>query len=131
MKDNASQAANNNADGNTKSSTETGVNVSVEVPTESSPKPDAKMESEVKETQQAQNIEPEKIDNRVVTIDKSRLDVIISTLIKETDDFTVSALENVYSKLIRIIWECRESWDKSDTLTQIESYVDKLSKRHI
>lgn len=114
-----------------KISIETNVTVPVESSSDAVSQPDANVVSQIKDNNQAQITEPKKIDNRVVTLDRSHLDTIISTLITETDDFTVSALENVYSKLIRIIWDCRESWDKSDTLSQIESYVNKLSKRNI
>jgi len=73
---------------------------------------------------------PSKIeDTRVVTLSKTRLDDVVSSLIKETDDFSVTALENIYSKVIRIIWEDRQSWDKSETLSHLESYIGKLDKR--
>ncbi|SMN22396.1 similar to Saccharomyces cerevisiae YGR270W YTA7 Protein that localizes to chromatin and has a role in regulation of histone gene expression [Maudiozyma saulgeensis] len=72
---------------------------------------------------------PKQEDTRIVTLDKTRLDEVISSLIKETDDFTVTALENIYSKVIRIIWENRQSWDKSETLAHLESYISKLNKR--
>ena len=116
---------------NGKMSTEAHITEPMEPSAEAAPKPDTNIESHIEESLPIPTIEPKKIDNRVVTLDKSRLDALITTLINETDDFTVSALENVYSKLIRIIWDHRESWDKSDTLSQIESYVNKLSKRNV
>ena len=89
---------------------------------------DAKMTEETNvETEESQP-EPRPVDNRVVTIDEHSIEIIIGSLIEKTDDFTVSALEAVYARLIKIVWQGRHDWDKAETLSRIQLYVDKLRK---
>lgn len=84
--------------------------------------------AEVTEPSTSQQLEtkPRPIDNRVVTIDNNMVDNILNQLIEKTDDFTVSALELVYARLIKIAWQNRQEWDKTETLSRIQSYVEKL-----
>ncbi|GAV53817.1 hypothetical protein ZYGR_0AK03190 [Zygosaccharomyces rouxii] len=57
--------------------------------------------------------------SKELKIDESALNSAIMLLVKETEGYTISRLQEIYSRLVDIAWEDRFSWDKSRTIEKI------------
>lgn len=57
--------------------------------------------------------------SKELKIDENALTSVISLLVEETEGYTVSHLQEIYSRLVDIAWEDRFSWDKSGTIEKI------------
>lgn len=68
------------------------------------------------------------VDNREITMNEAHLNSIITKLLAQTDDCVVFELEQIYAKIMRIVWETRLEWDKSATLSRLDSYIQNLNK---
>lgn len=85
----------------------------VEPEAQSEPEPESEPESELEP-------EPEFV------YDESRALSLISALEKNTQNFTVEKLEEVYASIANVIWNNRLSWDKTDALDQLEGLIKTL-----
>ena len=61
-----------------------------------------------------------------VGVDISAVEELIEDLSLKTDKCTVSELEQIYSKAVRIIWNNRAQWEKSDTVEKLREFIAKL-----
>ncbi|CAR27823.1 ZYRO0D07414p [Zygosaccharomyces rouxii] len=62
--------------------------------------------------------------SKELKIDESALSTVIKLLDKETEGYTVSRLQEIYSRLVDVAWEDRFSWDKSGTIEKILHIVN-------
>ncbi|CCE65572.1 hypothetical protein TPHA_0L02210 [Tetrapisispora phaffii CBS 4417] len=64
------------------------------------------------------------VDDRVVIVDSSAMNDIMDKLIKISDGFTVSQLEELYAEIVDIVWEDRDKWEKANTISKIKKYLN-------
>ena len=58
-------------------------------------------------------------------IQQSRINELLHSLERMTQNATISNLEEIYSHMINIIWEDRFKWDKTDTINKLIDFTDK------
>ncbi|KAL3233390.1 ATPase histone chaperone YTA7 [Nakaseomyces bracarensis] len=61
-----------------------------------------------------------------VTLNENVLSTILKSLLERTDSYTVNQMEELRSKIMRIIWEEREVCDKEVALQRIEDLISLL-----
>lgn len=64
--------------------------------------------------------------NEEFVINEEVLRAIVQALEERTDGYTVSKLEELYSKVVDIAWTDRFLWDKSGTTTKILHFIDNI-----
>ncbi|CDF90491.1 related to YTA7-26S proteasome subunit [Zygosaccharomyces bailii ISA1307] len=59
-----------------------------------------------------------------LTIDEESLSSMVLLLIEKTEGYTVSRLEELYSRIMDLAWADRFLWDKSGTITNILHFIN-------
>lgn len=82
-----------------------------------------KVESEPKsESESEPESEPEPEPEFIY--DNSKIESLITALERQTQNFTVEKLEEVYSSIANVIWNNRLAWDKTETIIQLEELIN-------
>ena len=61
-----------------------------------------------------------------VEVDISAVEELIEDLALKTDKCTISELEQIYSKAVRIIWDGRTEWEKGETVEKLREFITDL-----
>lgn len=66
-----------------------------------------------------------KLQNEVI-VNEEQLRLIVDILVKKSDGYTVTKLQHMYSKIVRIVWADRFLWEKSKTVESIIKYIKSM-----
>ncbi|KAK5779064.1 hypothetical protein RI543_002948 [Arxiozyma heterogenica] len=71
------------------------------------------------------NLSEENNYEKEIIVQQSKVDELLNSLERITQEATISNLEEIYSHMMNIVWQGRFNWDKTETLNKLLEFAEK------